>query len=477
MRWSWIMALLLLSVAWMASYSTNLQKPLPFGNKRTAYKYHYRGTLEFHQGNYQKATTLFEKAYRILPENFHFKLALALSYGYNGQAKKAADVLQSSSQRLSPQSEEYAQQEAFLAFTQGIVHCFNGDYGGAVTNFEQSIDWQKGLEEKQYLSIFYNALGFATTLNQGRSSHRRADIAPHMHVHRRDFEKARLYFEKALQADPSNASAWHNYRILSDSLELSLEVQYDSLGARKGKKIQIPPAASGFLPSNMLRALELTHSDEVVFLVDVSGSMVMEKVTCLAKTRFEVMRETALMLLEQVDTSIALGLGSIGGNCEEPPANWSAVGSLSKKEMHYAIRFLIPDGTTPLLSRLQEAPELFSGIDSTAKTIFLVSDGENLCNIQGLDICDWVETLKRKNIQINILTFLHAAYSNVNAFAEYTCLADITNGQILYLDDLRCSLEYHEFNLVEATELYIPEFQRVDCWGESVKDLWAIFSE
>ena len=85
--------------------------------------------------------------------------------------------------------------------------------------------------------------------------------------------------------------------------------------------------------------------------------------------------------------------------------------------------------------------------------------------------------MARRNVTINIMTFLDADLNHINAFAEYTCLADNTHGKILYMDNLSCSLEYYVFNLVESCLFYLPEMQRVDCWGPSVKSLWAVFPE
>ena len=75
------------------------------------------------------------------------------------------------------------------------------------------------------------------------------------------------------------------------------------------------------------------------------------------------------------------------------------------------------------------------------------------------------------------MTFLDADLNNINAFAEYTCLADKTGGKILYLDNLRCGLEYYTYNLEEECMFFIPHMERVNCWGPAVKNLWAIFPE
>jgi Mg-chelatase subunit ChlD len=153
------------------------------------------------------------------------------------------------------------------------------------------------------------------------------------------------------------------------------------------------------------------------------------------------------------------------------------VGSLSQKEMKDELRFLFPDGTTPLLTMLVKAPELLSAQDSVSKSIFLISDGENVCKVGDLDICEWAAGLAGKNITIHVLTFLESGLHNTGAFAEYTCLAENTGGKVVYIDNYRCTTQLFDFNLLETCNLVIPPLQRSQCWGPAVKDLWAIFGE
>ena len=173
----------------------------------------------------------------------------------------------------------------------------------------------------------------------------------------------------------------------------------------------------------------------------------------------------------------ALGLATIDGDCGTEPVAWEPVGRLSRYDMRYRLRFLVPNGTTPLLERLKYCPELFLGADSTRKAIFLISDGANICRMGGEDVCDWAEAMAQRNITVNILTFLGASTENTDAFAEYGCLADNTGGQILYMDNYRCSYEYYGNSLIESCRLKIPGLRRVQCWGPAVKELWAVVVE
>lgn len=284
--------------------------------------------------------------------------------------------------------------------------------------------------------------------------------------------RAREEFERALACNADNEAARYNYTVLSDSLGLAPQAfSVEPAGAQALKSGN----TYNNLPDNINRALDFANYDEVVFLLDISGSMVQEKVICKGETRFKVMKETMQLILNQMDPDIPIGIGTIGGDCGTTPRLWFRTTELTRAQLRQRLEFLVPDGTTPLLTILKASPELFSESPTNSKALFLVSDGANICRAQGLDICEWVRDLPRQHITINILTFLETNFSNTNAFAEYTCLADQTQGRILYIDNYRCRLERYEFDLAETSNFRIPAFRRVACWGPAVKDLWAIF--
>jgi hypothetical protein len=209
-------------------------------------------------------------------------------------------------------------------------------------------------------------------------------------------------------------------------------------------------------------------------MLDISGSMVMENVICMGKTRFEVMRETVLYLMKNIDPAVKIGVGTIGGDCGTEPRLWIQTGTKSRKDLIWDMQFLTPDGTTPLLNILKSSEALFSQSDTTRRAIFLVSDGANICKAEGQDICEWATNIGQKNTTINILTFLDAQLNNVNAFAEYGCLAENTFGEIHYIDNLYCKLKVFSFDMVERFAPEFPAFERVECFGKDRK-LWAVF--
>lgn len=445
----------------------------PFGGKKAAFKAHFRGTILYGEGRYSKAEPLLRKAYESIPENFNFAMALAMCMGQTGDPAKGIELLKKSSRLLSPRDPEYKQKKVLSHFFEGMIHIYDGNYYKSIPLFQKAIELQKGRKNTRIMSIFENALGYALILDQGKGSHKKADLPEHYHVHKRDMVKAHKHFENALEYDGSNEIAMENYKMLSDSLRLPKNV---ALNSRRIRERKYTSSKYKLLPGNIVRALEMADYDEVLFLLDISGSMVMEQVTCMGADRFDVMKQTTLFLLETLDSTVNIGIGTIGGDCGTIPRLWLATGEQDRKELRWSIDFLVPDGTTPLLNMLQKAPELFSTKKTTKKGIFLVSDGANICRAQGEGICEWAEHLNN-NISINIFTFLDTHLNNIEPFAEYTCLADNTHGKILYLDNNRCGLEYFVFQLVEECLLALPPMQKVHCWGKSIDSLWGIFPE
>jgi tetratricopeptide (TPR) repeat protein len=455
----------LLVVPQLFAHSTT---PTIIGGDKAAFKAYYKGVLLYNDGHFKRAVQQFEKAYQIIPDNYSFTLSLAVSLSRVDRATEGLNLLKKASTSLSSHDPNLAQKKAYRYFFEGMIQSYGGWYGDAVGPLKECIKRQEAIGDPKLLALFNNALGYATVLNQGLGDHGSDTLGLHYHVHQRDLIKALKYFDLALKYDPVNKAALHNYYLIRNALGL------EGMEAYQEATDSLPTLIDTPLPGNTKRALQFTSYDELAFLLDISGSMVMETVACMGSTRFDVMKETALFVLDSLPATTQIGLGTIDGDCGTKPAAWDEVGALSHYDMRYRLRFLAPNGTTPLLERLQASADLFHSENGKRKAIFLISDGANVCRIPGADICGWSKELARRNITINILTFLDASYDNTNAFAEYGCLAENTGGQILYLDNYRCSYEYFGTSLAESCLPKIPQLRKVQCWGPAVKGLWAI---
>jgi tetratricopeptide (TPR) repeat protein len=445
-------------------------KTVPPPDKQ-AYRLHYQGSLLYAEGKYRQAGSNFERAYRLFPENFSFALAHGLCLGRLGDPATAKTVLEKARRMVSPTDQERQQKLALATFFLGMSFSYADRYGEALPFLRDAIAMQDKMPQKSLLSVFYNALGKAILLNQGRNSHRSNYQSLHYHVHRRDMEKAFLAFEAAVKADPENTTALYNYRLLADTLQVgSILPEADSTQARR--KEYKPTFIN--MHKTIISDLKLNKYDELVFLVDISGSMVMEQVVCYGADRFTAMKDLCLKILPEIDTSVALGIGTIGGVCDSPPDLWFQAGGINRVDLRSKLRFLIPDGTTPLLTMLLRCPELFTDNPQHSKSIFLISDGANTCREGGIDICEWASTLAKKGIAVNVLTFLSTTSDNTDAFAEYLCLAENTKANIIYLDNYRCRLEPFAFDIVKTCQSKIPPMEKSNCLGGSVKGLWNV---
>lgn len=438
--------------------------------KKEAYRNYYVGTFYFQEGELGSAVRSFRRAYHAVPDEYNFALALALALGKTGNADQALEVLQEGAIYLSATDPEQAKKIALRHFVTGMVYCYTEHFDQAISALKPAVELLQSMNEPKLLSIVYNTLGYASLLDQGNNKHKSQDRPEHIHIHGRDMERSVEHFAKALQLDGSNEAARFNYEMICDSLKIE-KVDYPHTAAAGSADV----ANYGDIPANIYTLLDFTPYDEIVFLLDISGSMVMEKVTCVNEDRFRVMKETAMYMFQKIPQDKQLGIGTIGGDCGTTPRLWHPVGDLSRKDFRYALDFLVPDGTTPLLNILMAAPELFSGDPESRKSIFLVSDGANICRIGNTDICEWADDLSQQRISINILTFLNADLSNTNAFAEYTCLAQNTYGDLIYIDANRCNARPFAFNLVEQCPLFLPKLEKLSCWGPAVKNLWGVY--
>ncbi len=429
--------------------------------------------MHYGEGHYKQAEAHFRQAHNAVPDNFYFAVALGVAMSRAGHHEAGRALLDRANRLLRPKDPEYTIKRAAWHFFVGISYLYAGKARYAIAHIKRAIAMEEHSGDERKLSVFHNTLGYALLLHQGQGAYVKAGLALHYHVYRQDLERAVEQFEKALRYNPHNTVALLNYRTIADTLGLP-HTQWLAYADSLAQQRQLTPAFSA-MPARIDQLLQLGRYEDVLFLVDISGSMVMEKVICLNQSRFSVMKEMALYLVERIPARTRLGLATIGGDCDKPPLKWMPVGSLSPKHLKDEIHYLYPDGTTPLLTMLVKSPELFATPDSVAKSIFLISDGENICRVGNLDICAWAAGLAGRNITIHVLTFLDASLHNTGAFAEYTCLADYTGGKVVYIDNYRCSVELFDFNLLETCQLAIPPLRRSNCYDPIVKDMWAIF--
>ena len=464
-------AWVLLSLLWCLFFSGYAP-----ADRKDAYRFHYRGTLSYAEGDLKQANQYFRRAYNILPENFYFAISYGLTQGQQGDLSQALEVIRTA-RRLVPYDDPEVNRKKSLAFFfTGLAQSYNQQFGQAYRSVTNGLHILP--DDAQAASVFENTLGYLRVRNQAVNSHQKEDLAAHYHVHQRDLQQALVHFERALEYNPGNPAARFNYKMLCDTLGYTPRYAVSELSGETTQEDDEPYQPTFLdMHTRLANELQLASFDELLFLVDISGSMVQEKVICMGDTRFDVMKELARRTLTTFSEQKRYGLGTIGGTCESEPDFWKPVGTISREELDTRFRFLIPDGTTPLLSRMLDSPTLFSDSLGANKTIFLISDGANTCRVGGVDICQFAQELAAQGITVNVLTFLSTTLNNTNAFAEYLCLAESTGGHIIYMDNYRCKLEPLSFDLLASCQLRLPVMEKSTCWGEHIDVLWNIFPE
>ncbi len=437
----------------------------PPGNQQAAFRHFFKGNIAFQTKDFKKATNHFKQAYQLLPDNFDIALSYAVSLSMSKGAKRGIEVIQKI--KLKSNAPDYQHKKVLKYFASGIIYSYHKKFGKAILSFRKALQ-AASKESPHLLSNIYNAMGYAVIMNQNVNIDKGTNLDRHLHVLKADMKRAFTHFQKAVKLDSRNENAQYNYRTLRDTLQI-----YAALAPDTTVTTQTPLSNRYIeLSEDVFTQIPLSGYNEVVLMLDISGSMVQEKVACKGVYRFEVMREAVLYMLKNLPDSVSVGIGTIGGDCGTTPRLWIHAGSKNRKELIQEIEFLVPDGTTPLISILKRAPELLVANNRKKKAVFLISDGENVCKIRGADLCQWAN--KRPNTTIEILTFLDARLNNANAFSEYSCLTENTGGKIHYIDNNYCRLQQFSFGLVDAYIPRIPPLKRVQCWGGRYQ-LWGVF--
>ncbi len=432
-----------------------------------AYELEFEGHAAYREGNFQQAIQYYSQAHASLPNDPDIKLALGLALSRKGEGLAGRQLIGQVQQMRN--EEHYLRYRALRHFYSGMSFAYEGQYAHAIANYRKAMAYIDVQAESMLASMVHNAAGFAIMLNQGGGEHGRG-LPSHYHVHRRDMESALGHFQEALRLDPKNTEARYNYDLIRKALDLPADDPVWSVPSAE------PPLAG--LMDQIEKAFDFLAYEEVVFLLDISGSMIEAPIRCNGYNRYSLMKGVMGMMLQGVDEGKSLGLGTVGGPCEEPPAHWHPTGSLGIKQMAQEIRTISPKGTTPLFATVQASLDLFSDDPSTSKGIFLVTDGDDMCGTGSEAICAWAGAVG-ENVSVNVLTFLgfDASGKSKKAFSEYLCLARQTGGEVLYVDDSQCRVEQYAYAMHNSTGFLLPDLFRVDCWGPAVPDLWGMLKE
>jgi hypothetical protein len=439
------------------------------GNPTKAFQDYFTGVSHFKEGNIPLANQYFHSAHANIPTNFSFCLSYSLTQGKLNRLKEAEELLRQSNALIKGNESDVQEKKALISFFKGMIQIYNTRFDEAQISLKTAQKNFESMGEKTMVSIIHNAIGFSIFANQGMNLDKSNEKKLHGHIYPVSLFRSASYFQKSLFADPSNIYAQHNFNLLNDTLCLDFSAPIVK------KPILNVDQISADWEAALLNKLAIHPNDEVVFLLDISGSMITEKVTCSGLDRFRTAQWLTNRILGILNTDKQVGIGSIGGDCHTPQTVWKKVGTTSIKDIQNTISSILPEGSTPLAKMLALSPDLFSTHSNSRKSLIVISDGANTCPHPQQDICTSAKILSDKNINVHVLSFLQNTVSHAAAFADYECLTETTSGKLLYLEDNQCQMKSLSYDLVQACGLKLPSFEKSNCLGPSIPNLWMYY--
>ena len=301
-----------------------------------------------------------------------------------------------------------------------------------------------------------------------------------------DFKNAYPYYKKALILDPEHEIALKNLdtvkaRILTCGKELPISKEFTFETNQLKRRIHQDSIKKDSLNYvNKLRSINLQHLpkqigqmislinnyDEIVMVMDISGSMEEPVDWAQEVTRFHVMQELSVAILRQANERINIGAITVGGQCGLYPMLNSGIGQNSRYELSSLIASIGPYGWTPLNKILNEAATLFTSANNR-KTVLLISDGMDSCR-EGIHLCDTAVKLHNAGIDLTVFSFLFegTSYENNFAYQIYECMTEAANGKIFHLDQQGNIVERKEKKKREQfVDFTLPKFIDTNRYG------------
>ena len=176
---------------------------------------------------------------------------------------------------------------------------------------------------------------------------------------------------------------------------------------------------------------ELHQYDEVMLLIDLSGSMDDPVEWSAEASKFTIAQQLAIYIAINLRANVLLGALSVGRSCDITSMVLNhPIGSVSRKELTVNISTIRPRGHTPLDRRLLMTKDMFSD-KSNKKLVFLLSDGMDTCG-DIPDLCGTASILAANGIDLSVFSFILEALDpeSRSAYAIYQCMVRLTINKI-----------------------------------------------
>ncbi len=415
---------------------------------------YYKGISSLKRGNMGNAVRQFKRVLRENPKHNAACLALIKLHLAAGQEQKAARMLEHLANTNSDRTQ--LEHNYYLAHLNILLE----RHDAARSYLEQLIRNAYDVENPNFsvLARCYNAMGYLNVIqNQNRKSE--GYVLTHANV----LERSRIMFEEALKYNTQNASAFTNYNKVNQLLDMSPNMispyqpnQFETRGI--DESLQEAAATTDIiynedlLPEEMGSLLEQAeHYDELLLMIDVSGSMRVPLKQGVERTRFDVMKNLTCYLLDKMEDKTRMGVVSVGGDCGNQPSLRRKVERNNRSELATAINNVRVDGHTPINDAILIVPELFRN-KKNKKGIILITDGMESCDPN--ETCRLAAWLGSENITLHVLSFLEEKV-HPEEYSSYTCMAATTGGTLssMNADD---TIQESDYQFINEEQLLLP---------------------
>ena len=333
-----------------------------------------------------------------------------------------------------------------------------------------------------FYSDVENARGYLAIVARGMSTDSSGN---EMCIVRPDFMYQALdHFRTALMYNPENSIAERNRDTVIVKLErLGLPIPPFAFGEVAGDRnfIQLdstirmdslndistmPILDYSLLPNDYTLILQQLHQyDEVMLLIDLSGSMDDPVEWAREASKFHVAHQLALFISMKLRPNVFLGALSVGQQCDTKSMVLNyPIGGVSRKALIQKIANIRPFGWTPLNRRLLMTKDMFTG-KNNRKLVFLISDGMDTCK-ENPDLCGTAAILAANSIDLSVFSFIYETLDpeSRSAYSIYTCMVHPSEGKIYKITHDGGLDENIEYEPISNNLLVLPHMDSSILW-------------
>ena len=440
-RFSLLIVLLLISQQDLsAQFIFDFLKSKSNHPKETAAMYSRMADKAYNNGKVKKSINYLKKSLALDANNEQYINRLAKIYHTQGAFKKALRYL--TRKRLLIQDTSQIQAAQMMNW-EGYYALSNGLRRQAILRFAEAAHWMDKYQLKDSLlkaSIYCN-WGVAELYDQGKNDPCETSLMGECYlIHITDVRRAVERFEVALKFNPDEcykAARW-NYAFTRKMLKISKDTLTRYMGylpwnfidsikiAVQDTFCYVPPTQKNSIETptelNLTAFKNISKYEEVLYVLDISGSMSVPVSNEVKISRFELMTKLIEEEISKADSTQKVGMLTVGGDCPTKPYIRIPVDTANQQLIKNTLYTLRPNGGTPLFSTLQISPQYFTS-EKNKKIILLASDGLESC-LSNQSVCQLAEDLCNQGIKIEVFSLLLDERANYNAYGLYQCMSN-----------------------------------------------------